>query len=395
MNGGMQRCFHLVHQLAKRFKVSIVIHQERRIFLEAVTEYPAIANVQVVSTKDHLPGWDIFNLLPKNLRKAFRYRWYKKELRGPADGNFLTYYPALKKLLQNQRFDYVILENLATINAVSVIRQLAGKVMIFYDAHNVDSNLAFLSQPLKHGKKVRGTNLEKILHKTVDSIITCSKNDLDELVKLNGNKLKGTVVPNGVKVSETLFNEGGTVDNPKYILFCGSLAYPPNIEGLVWFNEFIWPGVKLKWPKLKLLIVGGGEGIAEYAALKSDPSILFTGRVADLSEWYNKATVAIVPLQSGSGTRLKILEAMNFGVPVIATAIGAEGLNVTNEVDILIRNEAEPFVEAIDILLLNRDKRQSFGQAARRLIEAQYDWDKIGNSFCNYLINGKAQLRHG
>lgn len=382
MNGGMQRCFNIINQLAIHFTLTVIIGQKKAAFLEASTEFPAIADVKVYSTKEHKPEKTFLDILPFKIKQAILYRWYKKEWRGSADGLFLEYYHVLVKLLKTNLFDSVILENLSTVNAVSVIRNHSKVIRIFYDAHNVDSKLA-----LSNGKQIykhnEGINLEVSLYKSVDAILACSKEDKDDLVAMNRGRLNGFVVPNGVNTDNGLFDEGVRKEAPEFILFCGNLSYRPNIEGLVWFQRSIWPFIKKCFPGLQLLIVGSGQ-VPDVFSSEADTSFHFTGAVDDVKSWYNKASLAIVPLLSGSGTRLKILEAMSLGLPVVSTSKGAEGIETTDR-SIMIADEENEFAQAVIRLLVNKEARIAIQQSARKLAEEKYDWSKIGLSLSQYL----------
>ncbi|MEO6719102.1 MAG: glycosyltransferase family 4 protein [Ferruginibacter sp.] len=388
MNGGMQRCFNIIHQLAKYFELTLITNQSKETFLTATKEYPAIAGVQVYSTKDELPIKDVFSLLPGKLQNALRYRWYKKQYKGPADGLFLQYYPVLLKLLKRRKYDTIVLENLASLNAVSTIRRFDKAVKIVYDAHNVDSNLAAVAVE-KWAMKKEHLHLinkeERELYKTVDAILTCSKEDLCDFVKMNHNKLPGVVIPNGVSVAGQLFDRGVHEDVPGYILFCGTLWSTPNSEGLLWFYQSIWPTIRKSFPQIKLLVVGSGKIPYSLQSLVNDASLQFTGAVEDVKPWYNKSAVAIVPLLSGSGTRLKILEAMALGLPVISTSKGAEGITYTNGSDIVIADSETGFAGAVISLLKSKEDRLAIQQAARKLIEEKYDWNIVGASLYTYL----------
>jgi glycosyltransferase involved in cell wall biosynthesis len=193
------------------------------------------------------------------------------------------------------------------------------------------------------------------------------------------------VIPNGVEVTA----KGEETDNHKKkncILFCGSLDSFPNSEGLAWFYKNSWQQLQQLLPGIQLLVVGSGQLPAEAEFLLSDPSIVFSGPVQDVKPWYQKAKLAIVPLLSGSGTRLKILEAMSLGLPVISTAKGAEGIDYTNGKNIVIANESAFFVKSVLELLSDSKKRAQIRCEARKLVEEKYDWDKIGVKMSDFLV---------
>jgi polysaccharide biosynthesis protein PslH len=388
MNGGMQRCFNIIEQLAKNCKLTLIINQEKQDFLKAIEEYPSLANVEVFSTKNIPLSNDLFNLAPCKLQNALRYRWYKKTITGPADGLFLAYYPVLVTLLMQHKYDIVILENLASLNAVSVIRKYDRAVKIVYDAHNVDTDLAKVAVDKWDMKKETMQLINKVersLYKTVDALIACSQRDLDIFSQMNDGKLQMAVIPNGVSVSNKLYDNGVQLDNPEYILFCGTLSSVPNTEGILWFYDNCWPIVKKSNPDLKLLVLGSGEAPKSMNAMINDASIEFSGTVDDVRSWYNKASVALVPLLSGSGTRLKILEAMSLGLPVVSTSKGAEGIEYTEGKNILIADKKNDFANKVMDLLNSKEERNSIQLYARKLVQEKYDWDVVGKSLSDFI----------
>lgn len=390
-NGGMQRCFHLIHQLAKYFDLDLIIFQEKESFLQSVQEYPAIQNIHIHSTKNEPAGKDLFSIFPKKVAKALRYRWLRKKITGSADGMFLEYYPILRRIIKQRRFDFIILENLLTLDAINLIRKYNPSVRIIYDAHNVDSNLVKqgvekLEMDAMYLKKVQKT--EASLHKKVAAIFTCSEEDRLQFLEMNNNKVEAIVVPNGVTVSK-MHDKGVKQNYPEYILFCGALWTSANSEGLYWFYKKIWLQVKNIFPLLKLLIVGSGKLPTKYKDLAKDTSLVFTGSVDDVKPWYDKASLAIAPLLTGSGTRLKILEAMSLGLPVISTSKGAEGINYTNGNNIIICDNDVDFANNLINLLGNKSRRLEIQEDARKLVESQYDWNLIGETVGEFINRNK------
>jgi glycosyltransferase involved in cell wall biosynthesis len=317
-----------------------------------------------------------------------RYRWYKKQIFGRADGNFLLYYSILKHLLKTQKFDAVILENLTTLNAISLIRKYDKAVKIIYDAHNVDTNLAkaaLAKNEILPGRLRAINKSEQSLYKIVDAVFACSDDDKETFVKMNKGELKVETVPNGVNIPEKKYNEAVNAEKTQFLIFCGSLWSVPNAEGLHWFCKKIWPLVLNEFPGLKLLVVGIGDLPQKYAEAYNTLSTEFTGGVDDVKPWYNKAAISVVPLLTGSGTRLKILEAMGLGVPVISTTIGAEGIKYMDDKEIIIADKENDFANKIIALLKDKNKRERLSVEARNLAVLKYDWDVIGNKMESFL----------
>lgn len=389
MNGGMQRCFHIMHQLAKHFELTAIIHQDKKSFLQCVEKFPALAKAEIYSTQE-VAVKDIFSLFPSKWEKAFRSRWYQRELNRPADGSLIKYYSILTDLLKEKKLDAIILENLATLNAVKIIRRYDKKVKIIYDAHNVDSNLAkaaFNRKEITSNQLNSYHDFESNLYKKVNAIFTCSSDDRDTFDQMNSGKLKIAVVPNGVNIPEKKYNAAVNEQIPQFLLFCGSLSSVPNAEGLHWFCKKIWPQILSEFPDLKLLVVGIGELPEKYSDAYSTPSVEFTGTVEDVKPWYNKVAVSVVPLLTGSGTRLKILEAMGMGVPVVSTNVGAEGIDYKDGKEILIADSETDFSHKIVALLKDKNQRQKLSDDARKLAISQYDWNIIGDEMAAFLKN--------
>jgi glycosyltransferase involved in cell wall biosynthesis len=128
------------------------------------------------------------------------------------------------------------------------------------------------------------------------------------------------------------------------------------------------------------LIVGAGHLPQTMNDLLYDNSLFFTHAVSDVKPWYNMASVAVVPLLNGSGTRLKILEAMGLGIPVVSTSIGAEGIEYADGHDILIADNEIAFAEKVVHLLSKKEQRLRLQQNARTLVKEKYDWNIIGDS---------------
>lgn len=390
MNGGMHRCINILNQLAKYFSVTAIIHQDEKSFLRAIDEYPELVNCRVISTKSFKRSFDLFSLAPKKIGNALRYRYWNRSLKGKAGSDFLSIYPLLKNELKKQQFDCFILEDMSILNLAKVIRMFQPKARIIYDAYNVNSKLA--EATFKKGKTGKEKyaeikNAESNLSLFVTEVFTCSNEDLNELADMNGKKISGTVIPNGVKIDSKFLEsreEASATDNN--IIFCGSMDYFPNQEGLIWFCKEVFPLILKKNPQVKLMVVGKGDTGDELDSLLKHDSIIFFGMVDDVNDYYKKAAVAIVPLLSGSGTRLKLLEAMGRKTAVVSTVAGAEGINYTNEKNVLIADDNISFANAVIKLLDNRSLAGSLAAAAYSFVKENYDWNVVGEKL-NLCLN--------
>jgi glycosyltransferase involved in cell wall biosynthesis len=158
------------------------------------------------------------------------------------------------------------------------------------------------------------------------------------------------------------------------IVFSGNMEYHPNVTAVRFFRREIWPRLRDRWPLLVWRLVGKNPAAVErYTA--GDPRIEVTGPVVDAVCELARSRVAVVPLLTGSGTRLKILEAWAAGLPVVSTTIGAEGLPVRDGETALLADGAEAFAGAVTRLLTCMELRQKIGCAGRLLLEKEFTWE--------------------
>jgi sugar transferase (PEP-CTERM/EpsH1 system associated) len=181
------------------------------------------------------------------------------------------------------------------------------------------------------------------------------------------------LIPNGVDTE--YFRPASCVSSNRnlYLVFTGAMDYPPNIDAAVWFCTEVLPVLQRHFPGLGFKIVGKNPA-PPIVELGKSQGIQVTGTVADIRSYMAGALALVVPLRSGGGTRLKILEAMAMERPVISTSVGAEGLEITPESNILIADKVQEFVNHVESLLKSPEKSKNLGTAGRRLVVEKYDW---------------------
>jgi polysaccharide biosynthesis protein PslH len=195
------------------------------------------------------------------------------------------------------------------------------------------------------------------------------------------------IVPNGVDTQ--WFNAPNTSDNRRRgLLFFGNLGYIPNVDALQYLIQDILPLIQKRHPGIPLNIVGGNAS-KELTSLFDVPGVDYMGFVPDIRPYLKAAQVCVVPLLSGGGTRLKILEAMAAGLPVVSTTKGAEGLNVKHNENILIANTPREFFEWVDKLMNDEAFARDLSKNAHRLVKNEYDWEGISK----YLSQSYSNLK--
>jgi len=211
-------------------------------------------------------------------------------------------------------------------------------------------------------------------------IIAVSEHDRQQMLAMSP-RCGITVVATGVDTEKYAVAPPATA-NPPRIVFTGSMDWEPNLDAVAYFCQDIFPRVLAESPSAIFQIVGRNPH-PRVKQLASD-HVQVTGTVPSVAEYLRDATLVIVPLRIGGGTRLKIFEAMAMGKAVISTSIGAEGLDVHSGRDLILADDPASFAEAIMSLLRNATLRQKYERAAAQLA-AQYDWSNIVQRFADVL----------
>jgi glycosyltransferase involved in cell wall biosynthesis len=273
--------------------------------------------------------------------------------------------------------------------ATSALACGAAGVPVWIDFHNLDSEIwertaapatSPTVQRFARLQAPRVRDLERRLAAAAAGLSCVSARDAAALVALRA-AVEPLVVPNGVDLARYAFRRSGVPG--ERILFVGDLSWPPNAEAVRWFVREVWPRVQSARPAARLEILGRFAP-PDLARLAS-PRLTFAGDPADTRPHWERAAVAVVPLLAGGGTRLKILEAAACGVPVAATPIGAEGLALEPDREIRLREDPVEFADAVAELLADPDVARRQAVAARRRVEALYDWRRIGEEFARAL----------
>ena len=209
--------------------------------------------------------------------------------------------------------------------------------------------------------------------KSSTHILTVSDTDTAVFAR-DIDRAKITTIPTGVDIQYFRPMSG---EEPDSLVFTGSMDWMPNVDGITYFVEQILPLIRKQRPQALLWVVGRNADRSVLALAEADPGIRITGRVDDIRPYIARGAVYVVPLRVGSGTRLKIFEAMAMGRAVVSTTIGAEGLPVTNGVDIVLADEASCFADEVCKLFHSAETRMRIGEAARKLVEENYGWDVV------------------
>lgn len=288
---------------------------------------------------------------------------------------------AIKRILTDEQFDVVQLESLFIAPYIDIIRKYSSAV-ITLRAHNIEHKIwERLSKgennPLRKfylshlARTLKNYELEAI--KKVDGIIAITKADADFFSKyIVENKVIS--VPFGIDIENTKSDTENPSPFTDTIFHLGSMNWLPNREGILWFLEKVWPDLS---SKLKISFHLAGREMPQDIYKYQSERVIVDGEVPDAIEYMKKYKVMVVPLFSGSGIRIKIIEGMMAGCTVITTSIGAEGINYTNNENLIIADNKEAFIENINFLINYPEKIFEIGMKASQFIQQEHNNQKL------------------
>jgi len=426
--GAKLRNYHLARQLARGTRISLLAFSDNGI--EARDE-AAQLSIRQQSKSTQTAG-----LEPAEPLLACPERFYERETTVGRDQSYtpakvvrgalgrtplplLNYTTsamkrALELILSNDDFDVVQIESIHLLAYLPIIRAARSRPLVILDWHNIESDLMQQYSERAIGTLRRAyarrtsrqlSRLERQAMKEFDAHLVVSDSDRAKLLEYTGDT-PIFVIENGVDTdyysdkriesahaawlaqqrdavasslalrSESL-NAGSTL---RYrAVFVASMDYHANSDAAVGFARAVWPGVHERRPDLVFTIVGR-DPTPEVRQLAMLPGVEVTGTVEDVRPYYREALAAIIPLRVGGGSRLKILEAMAAGVPVVSTTLGAEGLYVQDNQNIVIADTNQELSETIIALTDDGEQQKRLSAGGRALVSARYDWSRLGDS---------------
>jgi glycosyltransferase involved in cell wall biosynthesis len=290
---------------------------------------------------------------------------------------------ALSKLGREARsYDVAVVSQAALARYARV---LDGLVPWVFDAHNVESQLAAQVGSLGHAEGSRLTRSldarlmcreEQWLFNRAGTVMAVSAEDADA-IRSQAPAARVTVRPNGVDPHRFALQPHEAAAAARLVM-TGHFGYRPNVDGARWFVEHVLPLLRERRDDVTLTLVGREPAPALRALHAPSDGVVVTGEVADVRPYLAEADVYVVPLHSGGGSRLKVLEALAAGLPLVSTRVGVSGLDLGSAPPLLIGDTAGAFSSAVDLLLNDTDQRRRFIDEGRRLVCDRYDWRAIG-----------------
>lgn len=225
-------------------------------------------------------------------------------------------------------------------------------------------------------ESLRIRRYEKMIGERADHLMA-SPNDKEELMKLGLPASKFVLTwhlgnEEWLKKPDLDFQQ-----TKKVLLNVGTLSWEPNRDGLKWFIAEVWPKLKTMHPDLELWIAGKGADAALIEAAQVDGQIKLLGFIEDLEKLHLQTRVFIAPLRFGSGIKVKVINALYRGLPVVTTSIGVEGMEVTPSQHLFVSDESESMKSSIDLLLKDEVAWNKMSKEGRDLVRKNYTWKKV------------------
>jgi glycosyltransferase involved in cell wall biosynthesis len=367
-DGGNIATYHVTKYLHKFGHQVILASLNTKKHYQDPAVLQKIARVYTTKIDTSVTPWGLlqglFQKMPYNIRRFISDDFSKQ----------------LIQILHEEQPDIIHIEGIYLAVYIDVLRR-HSKAPILLRSHNIEYEIwqrtsANEKNPLKKwylhilSKKIKRFE-EKYLH-LFDGIMAITERDADFYRQ---NNFKGTIrtVPAGADF-ETYQPAADTSDAPS-ICFLGSMEWMPNVQGIEWYLSHVWPTLHARHPSLTLHIAG--KNMPEEMHQRSIDDVTFHGMVANAATFLNTHPIMIVPLLSGGGMRLKIVEAMALGRCIISTTIGAEGIEAQNRKELLLADTPEQFVAQTEWLLEDRQRAKALGQQAQKLAHARYSWEKL------------------
>jgi len=285
----------------------------------------------------------------------------------------------IREIIQREHIDLVHVDMLPLTAYTNEFENLP-KILVNHNVESVRLYRWFKTEPNPVKKAYLGIqwlklrSFERSAMNQFDGCVVVSEIDRELLLKM-GVSSKIFVVPNGTDTKFFKPNHGKVVNNS--VLWIGHMDVHTNKDAVLYFWKDIYPILQKKYPEVKVTFVGTAPPKEIAAAARTDGNVRVTGFVDDIRPYIDEAAVMVVPIRIGSGTRLKILDAMAMGKAIVSTSVGCEGINVSDGKDILIADDPEGFANKTIELLKNPDMRINLEKNALELVKT-YDWSLIG-----------------
>jgi polysaccharide biosynthesis protein PslH len=380
--GTYQRTFHLLRALAAEHTVDLIALSENGERMEHAPVFEAFCDRVKFVPFQH-PAWSklstrLFDLMPASVQ-----HWTQPEIAR-----------ALDEMIESGSYDFI---HVCDIVLAQYLLDKHRDLPMSMDRSRVDLQFQLTQQAvMTRGFKAKLLGweciakmwaYEKRIAKRVSVEIVCGPDDEVFIRKHVSKTMPVKVLANGVDLE---YFHPDSAPDPRAaeptVLFCGAMDYTPNVDALRWFFAEIHPRLLQLVPELRVLIVGKSP-IAEVQAYGALQGVTVTGGVPDVRPYYRRSWLQIVPLRIGGGTRLKIVESMAIGTPVVSTTIGAQGLDLVHDHDILLADDPESFASQTARALLDATLRSQTEERGMSTAVTRLAWPMLGKNLSEFYRN--------
>jgi glycosyltransferase involved in cell wall biosynthesis len=375
--GGPMRSASILEFLASSYEVDVIVFREPGAPDPVGRFRPGLVkNIFVIDLPFH--SRELHARALRNLRR------FAKGI-PPLVDRFSGFDTRIVSALEGRQYRTAILEHFWCAGYGSLVRQHADRVIL--DLHNIESVLlARCAQAARWPESMMlkrfatsCKRLESQLLQVFFSLLVSSQADADLLSGLL-DKSKVIVCPNTIQMVPVPHRE-----KADEIVFSGNLEYHPNISAVSYFHQKIWPLLRERWPDLSWRLLGKNHEEIKQRLI-GDSRIRVTGPVDNAIEELASAKLAVAPLLSGSGTRIKIIEAWAACLPVVSTSIGAEGLPGIHGEHLLIADTPVQFADAVSSVLASQELRDRLARNGRKLYEQELTWESAWSTLRHAII---------
>jgi sugar transferase (PEP-CTERM/EpsH1 system associated) len=388
--GGKLRTWHLMRDLAKRHDITYLA------FAHPNEDPQNIAGMREVAAT--------VEVIRRTEAERFSPQFWARAACHIADplpyavGSYRSrpYRARVKQLLATEKFDLVVSDFLPPV--ANLPSKLPCPAVLF--THNVESEIwrrHYETAPDPVRRALYGSQYRRMLRfegralRRFDGLLAVSDADRETFARLYRGVDAQSIYVVRTGVDTDFFMPAPSPADSLELVFTGSMDWLPNEDGVLWFCRDVLPLIKAEQPNVTLSIVGRAPR-PTVQRLADDHGIRVTGRVDDVRPYMRDAAAFIVPLRIGGGTRLKIFEAMGMAKAVISTTVGAEGLAVTHDRDILLADDANSFARAVLRVLGDLGERRRLESAARTLVVEHFDWSAVSRDLDHALVRIASQV---
>lgn len=392
--GVLQRSANLLKSVGEAHDVTLLAFNQKELlriynpdleisFSAALAEMGKICRrVKVVDIECDTKSYGKLRLAYRSLFSSWPYtvRWLTSA----------SYKRALLQELDTTEYDVIWFDTISLAQYRNTLIGATAKIILNH--HNIESDMMYRRSDKENNylKKLyfyleayKLKKYEKSEVNKFDVNVTCSELDSRRLEVISPG-VHTHVIPNGVN-TEFFSPEDIITSDPYSLVFIGGMSWYPNREAMLFFANKVWPDLKRQMPEIKMHIVGESPPQELVELSKTDSDFHVYGFVDDIRSIFYKAGIYVCPITDGGGTKLKILDALAMGKPIVANRIACEGIDVTDGVNVLFSETPEEYIKSISILIADSSLLSQLADNSRKLILEKYSYEVIGKELLKLL----------